>query len=142
STVSFTIPSLPAGPQPVVVGDGTSTVTAAASFTVQPAVSGLSPSGGVVGSSASISATGFAASTRLTVRVGGVSATIGSGATTDAGGSATVSFTIPSLPAGPQPVVVSDGTSSASSATSFTVSSSGATNVAPLATVTASSQNS
>jgi LmbE family N-acetylglucosaminyl deacetylase len=144
AAVSFTIPSLPAGAQQVVVSDGTSTASSPAVFTVtaQASVSGLTPTSGVVASSASIIASGFAASTPLTVRVGGVSATIASGGTTNASGSATVSFTIPSLPAGAQQVVVSDGTNSASSPIVFTVTSSGAANVAPLATVTASSENS
>jgi hypothetical protein len=75
------------------------------------------------------------------VTVGGTAATITSGGTTNSSGAATVNFTIPSVATGSQAVVVSDGTSSATSPTSFTVSTTGTTNVAPLATVTASSQN-
>jgi hypothetical protein len=81
----------------------------------------LTPTSGSVGSSATISATGFTASHALTVTVGGVAATITSGGTTNASGTAKVSFTIPSVASGTQAVVVSDGASSATSPTGFNV---------------------
>jgi hypothetical protein len=87
-----------------------------------PALSGLSPTSGPVGTSAQISATGFAASHALTVTVGGVAAQITSGGTSDPSGASTIRFAIPSVAAGPEAVVVSDGTHSVQSATSFSVS--------------------
>ena len=145
ATVHFTIPSVATGTQAVVVSDGTNSATSPTGFSVSavspPAVSGLSPTSGPVGTAAVINASGFIATHALTVTVGGVTAPITSGGTTDASGNATVHFTIPSVATGTQAVVVSDGTNSATSPTGFSVSAASATNVAPLATVTASSQN-
>ena len=84
-------------------------------------MSGLVPTSGRVGITATVDATGFAASHALTVTVGGAPATITSGGTTNANGASTVTFAIPRVPAGAQTVVVSDGTNSATSPTSFTV---------------------
>jgi len=73
------------------------------------AASGLSLTGGVVGSSAQIYAQGFVASKSLTVSVGGIGATITSGGDhRHAAASTTVTFTIPSVPSGAQTIVVSD----------------------------------
>jgi hypothetical protein len=150
ATVTFTIPNVAAGAQPVVVSDGTNSAASPTQFTVTvppppAAVSGLSPTSGQVGSSASVTASGFLAAHALTVTVGGSAATISAGGTTGSGGGSTVTFTIPNVAAGAQPVVVSDGTNSAASPTQFTVTvpsaPPGGTNVAPLATVTASSEN-
>ncbi len=82
---------------------------------------GLSPTTGTVGSSASISAQGFMPGGSLTVTVGGKSAVVTSGGTVGSNGSSTVSFTIPALAHGSQSVLVSDGTNSATSPTPFTV---------------------
>ena len=91
-----------------------------------PALSGLTPTSGPVGTAATISATGFTASHALTLTVGGVAAQITSGGTTNSSGAATVNFTIPALAAGTRAVVVSDGTNSASSPTGFTTLAGGA----------------
>jgi hypothetical protein len=100
-------------------------------FTVTAAATSLSPTSGTVGTAGvTISAKGFAATSALTVTVGGVNATITSGGTTDSNGSSTVTFTIPAAPHGAQAVVVSDGTNSATSATNFTVTQS-ATGLSP-----------
>jgi hypothetical protein len=65
------------------------------------------------------------------VTVDGITATIASGGTTGATGSATVNFTIPAVPNGPQSVVVTDTSgNSATSATKFTVTAS-ATGLTP-----------
>ncbi len=130
------------------VGDGTADWWSreyVAATLAQPApgtsATALSPTSGPTGAAASITAAGFAASHALTVTVGGQSASISSGGTTNSAGNASVSFTVPAgLSAGAQTVVVSDGTSSATSPTDFTVTA-GGQNVAPLATVTASSQD-
>ena len=89
---------------------------------VTAGATGLSPTSGTVGTTGvTILAQGFIASHALTVTVGGTSATITSGGTTNSNGTSTVAFTIPAVPAGPETVVVSDGTNSATSATNFTV---------------------
>ena len=82
---------------------------------------GLSPAGGVVGSSAQIAVHGFLPSKALTVTVGGAVATIDSGGATDPDGNSVVTFTIPPLSGGAEEVVVSDGTDSATSNTNFMV---------------------
>jgi LmbE family N-acetylglucosaminyl deacetylase len=113
ATVRFTIPAVAAGGQQVAVSDGTNSQSASNPFTVTPSVSGLTPTTGLVGSSATITASGFAASHVLTVTVGGVPAQVVSGGTADATGSATVGFSIPNVAPGSQAIVVSDGTNSA-----------------------------
>ena len=130
TTVTFTIPAAPNGPQAVVVSDGTNSATSGSNFTIQQSVTGLSPTTGTIGSSASITANGFIASHVLTVTVGGTSATITAGATSGTNGSSAITFTIPAVPSGTQAVVVSDGTNSATSGTNFTVAAS-ATGLAP-----------
>jgi hypothetical protein len=126
ATVNFTIPAVPNGPQTVVVTDASgNTATSATNVTVTAAATGLIPGSGVVGSSAQITAQGFAASSALTVTVDGTAATVTAGGTSGANGSATVSFTIPAVPHGAQSVVVTDASSdTAASATKFTVNSS------------------
>jgi hypothetical protein len=135
STLAFTIPAVPAGAQSVIVSDGTNSVTSSTNFTVTSSATGLSPTTGPVGTSATIVAQGFLASTALTVKVGGVSATVTGDSPTGTNGSATgtgstLTFTIPTLSAGPQSVIVSDGTNSVTSSTNFTVNAS-ATGLSP-----------
>jgi hypothetical protein len=122
STVSFTIPAVPNGSRSVVVSDGTSTATSATGFTVNAAATGLTPTSGTVGTAGvAITANGFLASTALTVKVGGNTASITSGGTTGTNGSSSVVFTIPATSNGSQPVIVSDGTNTATSGTNFTI---------------------
>jgi hypothetical protein len=87
-----------------------------------PALSGLSPTSGPVGTAATISATGFSASHALTVTVGGVAAQITSGSTTNPRGNASIRFVIPNVATGSKAVVVSDGANTVTSATSFSIS--------------------
>lgn len=125
STVAFTIPAVPNGGAAVVVSDGATSATSAVNFAVMASASNLSPTSGPVGTTgATIQASGFQGSTSLSVTVGGHSAPITSGGTTGSGGSSLVTFTIPDAPNGPQPVVVSDGTNSATSPATFTIQSS------------------
>ncbi|MGA8208050.1 MAG: IPT/TIG domain-containing protein [Candidatus Dormiibacterota bacterium] len=131
STVTFTIPAAPNGPDAVVVTDGSNPATSAINFSVSSSATGLAPSSGAVGSSASILAEGFAPDSALSVTVGGAAATITAGGTTAANGGATVSFTVPSLVNGSYIVVVTDASSNAAtSATNFTVTAS-ATGLSP-----------
>jgi hypothetical protein len=140
STVTFTVPAAPNGAEVVTVTDGTNTATSATSFTVSASATNLTVTSGAVGTAAvKITAQGFAASSALTVTVGGTNATIASGGTTAANGSATVSFTIPAVPNGPQSVVVTDASgNTATSATNFTVTAS-ATGLSPVSGVVGSS---
>src|SRR5439155_416087 len=124
ASVTVTIPAAPNGARAVVLSDGTNSATSGTNFTIVQSVSGLSPTSGTVGSSASISASGFKASQALTVTVGGNSATITSGGTSDGNGSSTVTFTIPAAPNGARAVIVSDGSNPATSGTNFTINSS------------------
>ncbi|HVB06317.1 MAG TPA: hypothetical protein VNF07_08765, partial [Acidimicrobiales bacterium] len=125
ASVNFTIPPVPNGTQTVVVSDGTNNDTT--SFTVNAAASGLSPTSGAIGTSATVTAQGFIASHALTVTVNGVSATVTGGSPTDATGSATLTFTVPTTTSGAQAVVVSDGTNTAG-AGNFTISSAASLN--------------
>jgi hypothetical protein len=122
STVTFTVPAAPNGSRAVVVSDSTSNATSGTNFTVTASATGLSPTSGAVGTTGvTIQADGFAASTALTVKVAGNTAVIASGGTTGTNGSSLVTFTIPAAPKGSQTVTVSDGTSTATSATNFTI---------------------
>jgi prepilin-type N-terminal cleavage/methylation domain-containing protein len=81
-----------------------------------------SPAVGSAGSSATISGTQFLPSTLLTIKVGGQTATVTSGGTSDASGNVNATFTIPAgLAAGPYSVTVSDGLDTVTSGTQFTV---------------------
>ena len=95
------------GSDAVVVSDGTNSATSGTNFTVTTATAtGLSPTTGTVGSSATIDAANFINSHALTVTVGGNAATITSAATGGTG-SSTVTFTIPAVANGARAVVVS-----------------------------------
>jgi type II secretory pathway pseudopilin PulG len=113
--VTFTLPPTPAGTWPVRLDTGSS-VTTATPLTVIPSISTVSPTAGVVGSTVTVSATGFLASAPLNITLDGVPATITSGGTTGTDGSATATFTVPSVPSGPQTLVASDGTYTATAA--------------------------
>ena len=132
SGFSATIPSGTLGGSHTLwaVGNTSGRSAQSNSFTVAASATGLSPTSGPVGTGASIVAQGFLANHALTVTVGGTSASITGGATTNSSGSSTVSFTVPAVPNGAQSVVVSDGTSSATSASTFGVTAS-ATGLSP-----------
>jgi hypothetical protein len=87
---------------------------------------GLSPTSGVVGSTATVVARGFAAGSALTVKVGGVTATVTGGSPANSSGSATgtgstLTFTIPPVSSGSQTVTVTDTSGNTASAANFTV---------------------
>lgn len=126
-TATFAVPAGSNGAQTITAADNATTpASASTTFTVDASATGLSPATGAVGSSATIVAQGFKATSALTVTVGGVSATVTGGSPTNGSGSATgtgstLTFTIPALANGAHQVVVSDGTNTATSATNFTV---------------------
>ena len=80
-----------------------------------------SPTSGNVGSSVAITGSNFAPNAPLSVTVGGVGATITAGAASNGSGAVNATFVVPALPAAAYAVAVSDGVSSAISATNFTV---------------------
>lgn len=126
ASVAVTIPAKPHGAQALTISDGTHSVTSGTNFTVTQNASGLSPTTGAAGTTGvALSASGYIASHALSLTVGGTSATITSGGTTDINGSANVVFTIPAIGTGTSAVALSDGTNSFTSLTSFTVTSGG-----------------
>jgi hypothetical protein len=121
SGATYTVPVGAAGSYPLALQDASGN-SAAAGFTVEASATVLSPTSATAGATASIAAHDFAPDSALTVTVGGATATITSGATTDAVGSSAVSFTIPALANGNHTVVVHDASfDSATATTSLTV---------------------
>jgi hypothetical protein len=87
-----------------------------------PSVGAPNPTSGPPGSSASITGTGFVANSPITITVGTATATVTAGATTDANGDVTATFTVPAVSPGDYPVSVTDGLgNTATSGTQLTV---------------------
>jgi hypothetical protein len=122
---TFTVPSglsvSTAGAHAVAFTAGT-WVSPSQTFTITPSV-GLSPASGHVGDTVTISGSGFAASSALTVKYDGTTQTTSpaSPTTSSAGVVSSVTFTVPASVAGSHTVSVTDGSSNSASAT-FTVS--------------------
>jgi hypothetical protein len=117
---NFTVPPLPAGTYPITINGG-GTATSTTGYTVTPWLGGLSASSGPANTPVTVRARGFAANRSLTVTVGSSSPVVG-GSTNSTGSTppgAPVSFNIPTGLSGPQTVIISDGTNSAT--TKFTV---------------------
>ncbi len=106
-------------------GNWTSTTVSASLTTSCPTVLGApSITSGPVGSSVTVSGSGFRASAPLSVTFGTVTAVVTGGATSSATGTVSTTFTVPFSGNGSYPITVSDGTDTATSATSFTVTGS------------------
>jgi hypothetical protein len=109
------VPASVAGPHTVSAIDVPGN-TATATFTVTPSIT-LSPSGGVIPCSTTVTGSGFAASKAITITYNSVTqVTSGS---SDPYGSFVTSFTVPASAAGSYPVLASDSVNSASA--TFTV---------------------
>ena len=117
---------------PADAAAGTATVTAAdlklnsataATFTVPGAIITVSPATGAAGTSVSVTGSGFAAYTAISVKIGNYQFL--SQPLTDSVGAFTYSFTVPGLAPGSQPVSATDGASTASAY--FVITSAGAT---------------
>jgi len=104
-SVKFTVPKSTFGTHQVNATDS-SAHSAAATFNVTPKII-LAPSSGPVGSMVTISGTGFAANSAITVLYGGVTQTIPT-TNTNATGSFSVKFTVPISTFGLHPVRSSD----------------------------------
>ena len=114
-----------------VLNSWTATSASSGSVTIRSSVGAPTPTSGSAGSSVTISGSGFAAGSALTVKVVGTTATVTAGATSDANGSASLTFTVPALPAGAYTVSVTDAAgNTATSATSFTIVANPATKLA------------
>ncbi|MBI2787327.1 MAG: IPT/TIG domain-containing protein, partial [Elusimicrobia bacterium] len=121
TTITGTVPALPAGVVDVVVerqqGAGVVASSSSAFTVLDPAVGGLSPSAGPIGTAFTLTGSGFGpyAGTNTRVLIGGVAAALSLWNDT------TITGTIPALPSGAQPVWLerSAGSGVASSATSY-----------------------
>ena len=95
-------------------------VAAAPAFATGPTVGAPNPAKGGAGNSVQVPASHFAVNSALTVSMGGTPATVTSGATTNATGSSTVTFTVPfGLAAGNYPVKVTDASGGTASSPNF-----------------------
>jgi flagellar basal body rod protein FlgG len=91
SNCTFTVPAAPAGPHTVTASDGTTTGTT--SYTVKPALS-LATSAGAVGSSATVSGSGFAPNAPIALTFDGSS--VSTSCTANGSGSfSNCTFTVP-----------------------------------------------
>jgi len=131
-TATFTIPDMPSGvthPVTATRSSGT-TVTASQNITVVPSIT-LTPTSGPVGTSATVTGKGFAASETITVTIDGE--TVKTGIATDANGSWQSTFTLPDSPGGTRSIGVYGSTTSSGTVSDRTFT------VNPLLTVTPSS---
>ena len=127
ASVKFTVPSLPNGAWTVQATDALG-----ASFFTNLAVTQkitITPATGSAGDTVAVIGTGFKASTGIDLKYGGATITVAAGVNTEANGSFQTQFVIPKTVAGVLPVIVSDGSNSATA--SFT-----ATAKASISTVT------
>ena len=151
-SATVTIPAGQTAGGKTVTATDASLNTAAATFTIAPSII-LSPTNGNVGSTVTVSGSGFAASsTPLTAKFAGLSITLGGIITTDSSGSFTgATFTVPSwvstwTSGSVQTVTITDAVSNSGSAT-YTVNTISQTitvvmtNSAPSATVTVNGGN-
>ncbi len=112
-TKIVTMPSAPGVAHTIPATDGTN--TASFPFKITPTIT-VSPSSGSVGDTVTLSGTGYAANSLVTITLpDGNTTTV----TTDSKGSFTKIITMPSAPAGINPISGTDGTNTASS--SFTI---------------------
>jgi hypothetical protein len=107
-TTTFAIPSSSTGPHSLVISDQTNTQTY--TFTMTPTTNPMSPTTGYIGTSITISGTGYGASKAIIVTYDASPVTLTTPGTTDANGTFSVSFKAPVSKGGNHPVTVSDGT--------------------------------
>ena len=108
---SITIPPSVAGSHAITASDGTT--SSSKNFNVVPNIA-LTPVKGPEGTSVSVSGTGFAASSPVSVTFG-LSGQV-STATTDASGNFVTSFSVPMVPGGTSVVTASDANSNSATA--------------------------
>lgn len=121
TTITGTVPALPAGPVAIVVerrqGAGSAASSAAPFEVLDPALAGVSPGSGPIGTAFTITGSGFGpyAGANSRVLIGGTTAALSLWNDT------TIKGTMPALPSGAQPVWLerSEGSGVSSSATSY-----------------------
>jgi hypothetical protein len=112
---TISAPASAYGSHTVSVADAVN--TASGTFTINPSII-LNPSSGIVGTTITISGTGFTASKTITASFGGNSVTLSGTTTTDANGSfSAATFTVPSQTVGAKSVIVTDASTRSASAT-------------------------
>ncbi len=109
-TVSFNIPAIAGGAHTLAVTSGV--ISKSAQFTVNANAS-IAPVSGNVGTSVTVTGTGFTASTAVTIKYNG--SVVASGTLTTPNGSFSATFPVPASPGGIRTVEVSDGTNTISS---------------------------
>jgi len=115
---SFTVPETYRGTHTVTATDGSYTETA--SLLVVESMT-ISPTSGAVGTTVTISGTGFRASRQITIRYDGTSiASVPSTITTNNVGTFSAKLTVPAGPARTVQIVVNDGTNQASASFKLT----------------------
>ena len=127
SGVTFNVLASVAGTGHTVSATDASNNTASATFTVTSSITITSGSSGVVGSTITVSGSGFAANSALSATFGGSSVTLGGSTSTGSSGSfAGATFTVPASMAGSYTVVFSDSATPThnSAQATFTVASS------------------
>lgn len=118
-TATFVVPASTAGGQTVTASDGTN--TGSATFTVTPKIT-LTPTSGPVGTTVTVTGSGFAGGSKITVTFNGATViTSPATVTTSATGGFTATFAVPTSTTGSKTVTATDASSNAASAT-FTVS--------------------
>jgi hypothetical protein len=117
-TQSCTLPTqLVTGSYSVRASDGGSTATSATNLAITPAITVLGFDGEATssvadGQTASLTGSGFAATSKISATIDGTAVTLAPAATTTSAGSFTgTAFTVPSLSAGAHTLVVSDASS-------------------------------
>jgi large repetitive protein len=115
SACAFTVPPAPNGPEPVEAKDGSGN-SAVLSFTVVASVM-VTPIMGAVGSVVTASGSGYAASSAISMKFGGVSVTTTpSPCDTNSAGSFSCSFLVPATPLSTYTVTATDASSNSASA--------------------------
>ena len=107
-TTTFNIPEASTGAHSLVISDQTNTQTF--TFSVTPTTDPLNPNSGYIGTSITISGTGYGASKTITVTYDSNPVTLTTGSTTGANGTFSVSFKAPVSNGGNHTIIVTDGT--------------------------------
>ena len=106
-TCTFVVPAAVADLNTVTATDASSN-TGAAAFLVIPTIT-LTPTSGNIGSTATVSGTGFSGSQNLTATFNGIPVTLSGNSSTSSSGSFTgANFTVPVAPSGTQTVIIRD----------------------------------
>ncbi|MDD5288052.1 MAG: hypothetical protein PHY28_02930 [Dehalococcoidales bacterium] len=112
---NFKVPAGAAGNHTIIASDTTNTISA--NFTSSPAPANISPDSGPVGTSITATGSGFKANSKITITYNNVQAGT---ATTNAKGSFTATFAVPTSSMGAHDLVITDQTNTQKSSFSIT----------------------